>query len=332
VCREVGHGVVILVESGSLMRRLLDLLLALLVAAVGVAGDDAPVRVIVFSWDGAAYWVTSRLLAEGRLPNLGRLVEEGAWSDGMITSFPAQTAPGHAMLWTGHYGHTNGVTGDAVLREPASEHSRLESRSGFSSDALRVEPIWVRTARAGLMTYTFHATQSYPFDKHRESAGLNRLRMLYGYTGIRMPAEVLDEKGVSTEPAEGWAIPEAWAEPSREFQFRAMDERYWGLLFDDPVDPSVGCDTLGLVMNKQDEVFIARVKPGADGRFSAPIGVKHEGEDLWFSLRLFELSLLRSLLDIPQLSRGRRLIPHRFPRFGRPVHRSICWKRRERRL
>jgi predicted AlkP superfamily phosphohydrolase/phosphomutase len=283
--------IVLLLESWCLfMGRFVRLLLALLVAAVSVAEEEAPARVILFSWDGAPYWITSRLLADGRLPNLGRLVEEGAWSDGMITSFPTETAAGHAMLWTGHHGHTNGVTGDALLGEPASEYSRLESRSGYLSDVLKAEPIWVRTARAGLMTYTLHATQSYPFEKHIRLAGPNHLRMLQGYTGISMPAEVLDETNVIAEPAEGWAIPEAWAEPSRQFQFGTTEERYWGLFFDDPVDPTVGCDTLGLVKDKQDEAFIARIKSGTDGRFSAPFQVSRQGEDLWFSLRLYELA------------------------------------------
>ncbi len=87
---------------------------------------SSPPRVILFIWDGAAQWIESRFLAEGKLPHLQRMVREGAWSDGMITSYPTKTAAAHAVFWTGVYGHTSGITGNSVLLEPPAEHTRLE--------------------------------------------------------------------------------------------------------------------------------------------------------------------------------------------------------------
>lgn len=236
--------------------------------------------------------MATRLLAEGRLPNLQRMAREGAWSDGMITSFPTKTAAAHAVFWTGVYGHTSGITANAVLLSPPWEHTLLEWESGYFSFPLRVDPIWVRTARAGLMTYTFHAPQSYPFDKSLERLSAEQagnLRMLYGYSGLRVTADVLDEQRLPTAPAWNWAIAEAAGPEAREFSFQVGDQAFWGVFFDDPFDPAVGCDTLGIVRDRGETEFTARVKPGEGEPFSLPILTTLQGEALWFGLRLFEL-------------------------------------------
>ncbi len=102
--------------------------------------------------------MTSRLLAEGRLPHLQRMLREGAWSDGMVSSFPTKSAAAHAVLFTGHYGHRSGITANALLLLPASEHDRLETENGYFSNALRVDPVWILAAQSGLETYAMHAT------------------------------------------------------------------------------------------------------------------------------------------------------------------------------
>ncbi len=251
-----------------------------------------PPRVIFFIWDGAAHWVASRILAEGRLPHLQRVVREGAWSDGMITTYPTKTAAANATFWTGVYGHASGITGNSLLLEPPSEHTRLEKESGFFSPPLRADPIWVMTARAGLMTYVFHATQSYPFADslgRLRSEEAENLGLLYGYSGQRITADVLTDRRVTLAPAWGWAIAEAEGAEAREFVLRVGDRSFWALFFDDPFDPAVGCDTLGICANKQAGQFLARVKPGRDESFSSPIATTLQGEELWFSLRVFDL-------------------------------------------
>lgn len=210
----------------------------------------------------------------------------------MISSFPTKTAAAHAVFWTGVYGHTSGITSNSVLLSPPADHTLLEWESGYFSHPLRVEPIWVRTARAGLMTYTFHAPQSYPFEKSLEPLSpeeARNLRMLYGYSGLRVTADVMTEERVPTAPAGNWGIPEAAGPEAREITFRVGDQVFWGAFFDDPFDPAVGCDTLGIVEDKLDTEFAARVKPGEGAAFSAPISTTLQGEELWFSLRLFDL-------------------------------------------
>lgn len=265
----------------------LALALALAVARFAESQEPhSPARVLLVSFDGAGQEMTSRLIAEGRLPNFERLVTRGAWSDGMVTSFPTKTAAAHAMLFTGYYGHTSGITGNWMLKMPPSEHTRLESTSGYFAGPLHVEPVWVTTARAGLPSYALHATQAYPFGAE---AALDSLVVVHGYTETQARARAIDATSLAA-PSADWIVPEARGPEAREIAFEVGETRYWGLFFDDPFDPTLGCDTLGIVTARSDEAFRATVKAGEDVSFSAPIRASLSGKDVWFSLRLFSLA------------------------------------------
>ncbi|HXV59127.1 MAG TPA: alkaline phosphatase family protein [Vicinamibacteria bacterium] len=252
----------------------------------GVLTLSARPRVILVSFDGAGHVVTTRLAREGKLPNFTRIMEKGAWSDGMVTSFPTKTAAAHAMLFTGHYGHTNGITGNEVLELPAREHTRLETTSGYFSGPLRVEPLWLMAAKAGLETFVFHATQAYPFP---EGPNDPHLFIAHGYTDAQADAESISAERVGL-PTTDWVVPEAGGDEAREMSFSVGDSVLHGLFYDDPFDPSYGCDTLGIVRDKSDASFAARVKAGEGEPFSSPVRVTAAGRDLWFSMRLFELA------------------------------------------
>ena len=252
---------------------------------------SAAPRVILVSWDGAGYEMTSKLLAEGRLPNLQRMLREGAWSDGMVSSFPTKTAAAHAVLFTGHYGHRSGITANALLLLPASEHNRLETESGYFSNALRVDPVWILAAQNGLDTYAMHATQAYPFDDARarlSPSELEHLFLIHGYTEVQSHGESFNEASLRLEAPAGWAVPEAWGGEARAFRFEVEETPFWGLFFDDPLDPVPGWDTLGIVRETRSTSFLARVKPGLG--FSTPIQATVEGKSVWFSLRMLDLS------------------------------------------
>jgi predicted AlkP superfamily phosphohydrolase/phosphomutase len=234
-------------------------------------------RVIVVSFDAAGYVMTSRLLAEGKLPSFDRMVRSGSWSDGMMTSFPTKTAAAHALLFTGQHGHRSGITANSVLRFPPSAGSRLETLNGFYSDSLRAEPVWATAASRGLETYVFHAPQVYPF---RPQPHLN---VVYGYSEAISRGEVLDPEAVAGSEA-------------HEIRFAVGESRYRGIFLDDPSDPTVGCDSLEIAAEPEPGVIVGRVKAGDGGSFSAPIAARLEGlegperKPAWFSLRLFMLS------------------------------------------
>ena len=202
------------------MRRVTVLAVAGLVWA---ASTNARPRVILVSWDGAGFAMTSRLLAEGRMPNLTRMLREGAWTDGMVSSFPTKTAAAHAVLFTGYYGHQSGITGNSVLMLPASLHDRLETLNGYFSTALRVDPVWVRVARSGLDAYALHATQAYPFETGRRDLDADERRhlfLIHGYTEVQERGETWNERSAPLEFPSGWAIPKRTAPRRARFVSR----------------------------------------------------------------------------------------------------------------
>lgn len=267
------------------------------------ARSAAGPRVILVSWDGAGYVMTSRLVAEGRLPNLRRMLREGAWTDGMVSSFPTKTAAAHAVLFTGHYGHTSGITGNELLELPPAEHDRLETVNGYFSTALRVDPLWVRAAREGRRAYAVHATQAFPFATSlRDLTASERedVFLIHGYTDVQVREETLTERDISLAQPSGWAIPEARGAEARAFAFTVGDSSFWGLFFDDPFDARRGCDTLGVVEDPHATDFVARLKIEDEAGFSTPIHARASGRDVWFSLRLFDVEAC-----------GERLLLHR---------------------
>jgi predicted AlkP superfamily phosphohydrolase/phosphomutase len=280
----------------------------LLVLAAGVA-ESGPPRVIVVSFDGAGYVLTSRLVAEGHLPNFQRLIREGAWSDGMVTSFPTKTAAAHALLFTGRYGHTSGITGNSLLRVPPTKGSRLETENGYFSTALRVDPVWRIAARAALDTYVLHAPQVYPssFEPH--------LFVATGYTEAQSRGEVVEPR--TDRPGPDWLLPEARGAESREIRFEVGDESFRGLFFDDPFDPEEGCDTLGVAREGDLGDFVARLKAGADEQFSFPIATRVSGKEAWFQVRLFDLAQDASSFVLYRSGAAEMVVSDGFPGRGR---------------
>ncbi|MEE9576758.1 MAG: alkaline phosphatase family protein, partial [Gemmatimonadota bacterium] len=76
--------------------------LLLLAALGGACGEPEPVgpRVIVLGFDGMDYGLTSRLISEGRLPNLARLAESGSFAP-LETSIPPQSPVAWSDFITG---------------------------------------------------------------------------------------------------------------------------------------------------------------------------------------------------------------------------------------
>src|SRR5688572_30682282 len=111
-------------------------------AAITAVAHGQNQKAIVVSWDGAADWVVDRLLAENNLPSLARMASQGARAEYLVSGYPSKTAVGHAAIWTGTWGDVNGVTGNAVPLLPRSAHTIMETQSGFSSLALKSEPIY----------------------------------------------------------------------------------------------------------------------------------------------------------------------------------------------
>ncbi len=140
----------------------------MLAGLIALLSFVAPSPMVIVSWDGAPHWVIERMVEERKLPNLRRLIARGWMADGMQPALPSKTAVTHAALFTGAWGNVNGVSGNSVPMLPKSEHTILESMSGFSSHSLMAEPIYITAAKAGRKVVVLSATQAHPADPHLE--------------------------------------------------------------------------------------------------------------------------------------------------------------------
>lgn len=226
-------------------------------AVAAPESTGSPRRLILVSWDGAPDWVIDKLLAEGKLPNVARLVATGVRAEASRPAWPSKTAPGHAAMWTGAYGDVNGISGNWVPVLPKAEHSLLEDQSGYHSTGLAAEPIWIAAARAGKKVVVLSATHTFPIDRDRKAladAGVpeGRLRTFSGFESKIAKAEVLTAAHLRPAIAAEWKHPAAGASGSREIVMTVAESRFFALVFDDPADPAKGLDTLLIRQGSRD--------------------------------------------------------------------------------
>jgi predicted AlkP superfamily phosphohydrolase/phosphomutase len=107
--------------------------LALAAAALGLAApaltgcgrSPAVPRVVILGLDGLDYDLTSRLMAEGRLPGLARLARSGGFAP-LGTAIPAQSPVAWSDFTTGHDAGVHGIF-DFIHRDPATMEPYLST-------------------------------------------------------------------------------------------------------------------------------------------------------------------------------------------------------------
>ena len=247
-------------------------------------------RLILASLDGAGAAILEDAVARGVMPNLAAHRARGAVARGAVTSFPARTATSHATLFTGAGPERHGVTGNRVV---LPGRSLLDGISGYRSEALRAEPLWVTAARQGLDATMLCSTQDYPFDPYQAERRFGgdfdrRLTFVTGYKEAYLEDAVYRARDVGLRSPTDWkgAPPGA-----RELSLRVEATTVFGLLLDDPEDPVRGFDTLLLSINK-DASRAARLKavpPGTvDAFLSVPVTLA--GQEVPIFFRLFVLA------------------------------------------
>ena len=130
-----------------------------------IAADTAPHRVVLLGVDAASLDFISPAVADGRLPNFGRLLDAGA-SMHLATLRPTQPGPVWTAVATGKLPWRNGVRSAATYRAVAGSAAAdllpdfcfahalvsfgLLTESLQTSAALRAQPVWTILGRAGL--------------------------------------------------------------------------------------------------------------------------------------------------------------------------------------
>jgi hypothetical protein len=166
--------------------------------------------------------------------------------------------------------------------------------SGYTSTPLRAEPLWVTAARGGLRATMLCSTQDYPYEPYEAGGRFGgdareRLVFVTGYKGAALEDAVYHGADLPRRPPRDWrgSVPAG----SKEVELRAGDTTLFGLLFDDPGDPTPGFDTLLLSPDRAASAA-ARLKPkpaGAPDAYASAT-VRLGSADLPVFFRLFALS------------------------------------------
>ena len=111
-------------------------------------------KLLLLGIDGMDPRFSKRLLAEGKLPNVQKLIDRGACREDlmMLGANPTITPPMWATLATGAYPMTHGIM-DFNL---SAEEDKDITFGAFSSRFLKAEPLFNVTAKAGKKTLCMH--------------------------------------------------------------------------------------------------------------------------------------------------------------------------------
>lgn len=285
---------------------------------VSSSSDKEPLRIVVLSLDGMADWLFDELMEAGELPNLRRLAVMGLVAEHAYTSWPAMTAPGHTVIWTGTDPSRNGINGNTILPSPFAEHTILDSAGGFSGAYLMAEPIWAAAARQGKRVVVLEAHQAEPLDTYfgryaRFPAPEENL-LIFGRVYPPLLRDELIDESIGFDRAEGWINLPPHDGDLKSFNKTFGQTRLYFLVYDDPADPVKGKDTLLICRGPDGEAQAAALKPGpaAQGsaaRYSGQIEIRVAGEKHYTFFRLFELSpdagrllLLQTIVNGPRCS------------------------------
>ncbi len=291
------------------------------------AARPAVRRAILVSFDALNERRALETVPAASIPTFRRMFAEGACADAAQPAFPSVTAPGHAAIWTGAYGNVSGISANAQTRLPRADHTLLQTVSGYSSEGLRGEPLWLSAAEAGLRVVGHHVTQApqppgyrgldapEPALEATREAAANLLArpgvaVLNGYNVLVAPAVALTERTAPPRDPGPWRGLDALAAgvPPREIAWSTGADSLFGLLHG-----ATRYDRL-LVAPTRDVTrgTIARVaavdRAPDDNRplarhFAEAVPVDIDGGRVWLTARLFDLSPdgTRFLAVIPEL-------------------------------
>jgi predicted AlkP superfamily phosphohydrolase/phosphomutase len=115
-------------------------------------------RAIVVGMDGASMELVGRMVDEGHMPSLGRLMAEGAWRE-VVGVFPTLTPPGWTALWTGSWPGTHEVM-DFNIR--ARGRPLAETVWGIDTGLSKSEYLWNALERGGKRAILVKQEMSWP--------------------------------------------------------------------------------------------------------------------------------------------------------------------------
>ena len=245
-------------------------------------------KAVVMAWDGTVSLFAQQLLRAGKLPNLAKLIEEGAFANDVMAGFPSKTAPGFASLMTGAPPRLTGISGNRVPRAPRDQFTILDSLAGFSGAPLRAEPIWAAAQRGGKKIIVSHIP-TFAEERTEQIVRFSGYNLIAGRDGI------VTKRAVQSEINQPWDNPPLSDAEPIEISFSVGESHFVGLLIDDPNDPQIGYDTLAIATARNGKDVKVRLKPASPSVsgelfWSTPLSVKTaRGQEAKSYFRLFDL-------------------------------------------
>jgi hypothetical protein len=188
----------------------------------GAAPDAGSRRAILVSFDALNERRALETVPPEAIPAFRTLFEQGSCAEYALPAWPSKTSASHAAIWTGAFGDVNGVAANWQPKLPRDRHRITDLGSGYSSSALRAEPIWITAALAGRRVVGHHPTQApgapgyppvrgerSPADAIARAAAVSaladpRLLVLNGYNSDFAPDLALTAEDGVPQPATGW--------------------------------------------------------------------------------------------------------------------------------
>lgn len=116
-------------------------------------------RCLVFGIDGVGMHTVLRLMQEGKLPNLRRVMEEGAFAPHCLSSVPTSTPENWTTIATGAWNGTHQVMSFQVFQPPELHGNWM---AGYTSAESKAEFIWDALERAGKQSIILKYPASHP--------------------------------------------------------------------------------------------------------------------------------------------------------------------------
>lgn len=278
---------------------------------------DAPVTpyehrypVVLYIADGMRVPDVKRLVAEGKMPNFGRLLEQGVDAGmGLIPVVPASSAPNWVTMSTGTSPGVHGATNNLFM----DNNRRMTpfGIDGFSPSSHEGETIAEDAENRGL-TVVALGWKTFDITSLRNGAGISPFPIVltgrgvisnYDIPGVKPEvldfADALGQKlsytRLNLAPAGGWSSVPASFSPARQTSFEVSPRLVYDVyIYDSTNDSSVNYDKVLISPTKNGAQQVAVVTPGHwSGSISTTLAFGH-GK---FYVKLLDLA--------PDLSRFR---------------------------
>ncbi|MDR1320529.1 MAG: alkaline phosphatase family protein [Gracilibacteraceae bacterium] len=112
-------------------------------------------KLLLLGVDGMDPSLTSKYVAQGKMPNVKKMMERGASGEDLVLlgGHPTVTPPMWTTLATGCYSNVHGITG---FWRSSESKTRDYVEYNLDSRLCEAEPLWNVTAEAGLKTLVWH--------------------------------------------------------------------------------------------------------------------------------------------------------------------------------